>query len=76
MIKYDKLWTVIRSKNLTKQMLNKSFNVSKSQLHRLQHNQTVSVNTIDRLCNILSCEVADIMEHIPDGNTFMAGMNA
>jgi DNA-binding Xre family transcriptional regulator len=27
-------------------------------------------NTIDRLCNILHCDITDIMEHIKDDNTF------
>ena len=33
-------------------------------------NKNVEVNTIDRLCNILSCKVEDIMEHFPDDNMF------
>ncbi|WP_286670208.1 helix-turn-helix domain-containing protein, partial [Thomasclavelia cocleata] len=33
-------------------------------------NQPVSTNTLDRLCNILECDISDIMEHIPDNNFF------
>ena len=34
------------------------------------HNQNVEVNTIDKLCNILNCNVEDIMTHYPDDNVF------
>ena len=70
MIKYDMLWETMRKKGITKYALSSKHNVSKAQLYRLQHNQFVSTNTIDRICNILECNVADIMEHFPDDNIF------
>lgn len=70
MIKYDKLWETARRKGITKSMLTKKYNVSKAQLYRLRYNQPVSTNTLDRLCNILECDINEIMEHIPDNNYF------
>lgn len=70
MIKYDKLWETAEKKGITKSMLTKKYNVSKAQLYRLRYNQSVSTNTLDRLCNILNCDICDIMEHIPDNNFF------
>lgn len=70
MIKYDKLWQTAEEKGITKSMLTKKYNVSKAQLYRLRYNQPVSTNTLDRLCNILKCDISDIMEHIPDNNVF------
>ena len=70
MIKFDKLWQTAKKKNITNYALTTKYNISKSQLHRLRHNQNVSTNTIDRLCNILECNVSDIMEHVPDDNKF------
>lgn len=70
MIRYDRLWVTLKSKGFTKYQLTKEYGVSKAQLHRLRHNQSVNTNTLDRLCNILECEVEDIMEHIQDGNRF------
>lgn len=46
------------------------YNVNRSQLNRLRHNENVEVNTIGKLCNILQCRVEDIMEHFPDDNRF------
>ena len=70
MIKYDKLWETAEKRGITKSMLTKKYNVSKAQLYRLRYNQPVSTNTLDRLCNILECDISDIMEHIPDNNLF------
>ena len=70
MIKYDKLWETEEKRGITKSMLTKKYNVSKAQLYRLRYNQPVSTNTLDRLCNILECDISDIMEHIPDNNFF------
>ena len=70
MIKYDKLWETAEKRGITKSMLTKKYNVSKAQLYRLRYNQPVSTNTLDRLCNILECDISDIMEHIPDDNFF------
>lgn len=44
--------------------------VNRSQLARLRHNQNVQTNTIDKLCNILDCDVEDIMTHTKDDNIF------
>ena len=62
MIKYDKLWKTAEKKGITKSMLTKKYNVSKAQLYRLRYNQPVSTNTLDRLCNILECDISDIGE--------------
>lgn len=70
MIKYDRLWETARSKGISMYALNVKYNISKAQLYRLRHNQVVSTNTIDRICNILECSVEDVMEHFPDSNTF------
>lgn len=70
MIKFDKLWKTAEKKGVTNYALTTKYNISKSQLHRLRHNQNVSTNTIDRLCNILECDVSDIMEHVADDNKF------
>lgn len=70
MIKYNKLWETAEKRGITKSMLTKKYNVSKAQLYRLRYNQPVSTNTLDRLCNILECDISDIVEHIPDNNFF------
>lgn len=63
MIKYDKFWITLESRGMTQYKLIKDYNISKSLLHRLRHNEGISTNTIDVLCNILQCNVEDIATH-------------
>lgn len=60
----------MKLRNITQYTLYLEYNVNKAQIQRLRKNQNVQVSTIDKLCNILHCSVEDIMEHIPDDNTF------
>jgi len=69
-IKYDRLWITMEKKGITQYDLYTRHNINRSQINRLKHNRNVEVNTIDRLCNILKCNVEDIMEHFPDDNVF------
>ena len=69
-IKFDRLWVTMEKKGVTQYDLYTHHNVNRSLLDRLRHNQNVEMNTIDKLCNILGCNVEDIMEHIPDDNRF------
>lgn len=70
MIKFDPLWKTMERRGITQYDLYTHYNVNRSQINRLRQNQNVEVNTIDKLCNILKCDVQDIMEHIPDDNKF------
>ena len=70
MITYNRLWKTMEAKGITQYDLYTRYNVNRSQLNRLRHNQNVEVNTIDKLCNILQCRVEDIMEHFQDENRF------
>lgn len=42
------------------------YNLGNKTLERLMADQSVSTNTIDALCQILDCEVTDILEVIRD----------
>ena len=68
MIKYDRLWQTMKQRGVSQYDLYTHYNVNRSQLNRLRHNENVEINTIDKLCNILQCRVEDIMEHFPDDN--------
>ena len=70
MIKYDRLWQTMKDRGITQYALYTNHNVNRSQINRLRHNENVETNTIDKLCNILKCNVEDIMEHVPDENHF------
>lgn len=68
MILFDKLWQTMQERGITQYDLYTKYNMNRAQLHRLRHNQNIETNTLDRLCNILNCNIEDIMTHIKDDN--------
>ena len=42
------------------------FNLDSKTIQRLMSDQSVSTHTLNALCNILECNVSDIMEFSPD----------
>lgn len=65
-VKYDKLWETMEQKGVTKYMLINYYHFSKALISKLQHNQGVSIYTINRLCNILECNIEDVATFYPD----------
>lgn len=66
MIKYDRLWATLEEKNISQYYLIKNYGIDKAQLHRLRKNMVVKTLIINTLCQILDCNVEDIMEYVPD----------
>lgn len=67
MILFNKLWEVMKEKNISQYKLINEYNISPSQLTRLKRNESVSTNTLDRFCEILDCDIFDIMEYKREG---------
>lgn len=63
MITYEQLWITMKNKGITQYSLIKDHHVSAGQLSRLRANSYVSTHTIDVLCEILDCNVEDIMTY-------------
>ena len=63
MIIYDKLWDLMKKKGISQYKLVNS-GISHSTLARLKKNQPVNIDTIDKLCKILECNVEDIIEYV------------
>ena len=57
----------MQKKGVSQYALIKKHHISPSQITRLKRNESVSTNTIDRLCEILGCKVEDIMEYTKKG---------
>lgn len=66
MIKYDILWKTLKEKGVSQYKLIVEYNFSRGQLDRLKKNQGVTTHTIDMLCEILDCDIDDVMEYKKD----------
>ncbi len=61
MISYEPFWNTLKKKNVTQYQLINTYHISAGQLSRLRSNSHVSTHTLDMLCEILDCELQDIV---------------
>ena len=66
MISYEPFYETLKTKNITTYKLIKDSNVSRDLLDRLKHNKPISTVTLNDLCDILDCQVQDILTYIKD----------
>lgn len=66
MIVYDRLWDTLQKKGISQYKLIHDYSFSTGQLDRLRKNESVSVFTLNRLCQILDCSLDEIAEYKKD----------
>lgn len=66
MISYDPLWETLRKKGISTYVLIKDYSFSRGTLDSLKQNRNISTATLNDLCNMLECDVTDVIRFIPD----------
>ncbi|MDL2281370.1 helix-turn-helix transcriptional regulator [Selenomonadales bacterium OttesenSCG-928-I06] len=66
MISYKPFQKMLIDINLKKQDVIKMAGISNATMAKLNTNEYVSLEVIDKLCNALDCQPGDIMEYVPD----------
>ncbi|MBO5836954.1 MAG: helix-turn-helix transcriptional regulator [Oscillospiraceae bacterium] len=65
MISYAPFWVTLKSSKESTYTLIKDHHISSSTIDKLRKNRPLNTTTINDLCRILNCQVAQIMEYIP-----------
>lgn len=63
MIVRTPLWETMKKKGVTTDTLGEKWQISGSTIQRLKKNLSVSTNTLDDLCELLDCELADVARY-------------
>ena len=66
MINYNRLWTLISEYNLTKTEFMNQLGVSSATFAKLSSNQPVTMEVLEKICNILGCSLDNIVSFDPD----------
>ncbi len=69
MISYEPLRKILSERNITTYYLRNKcgiYNLDSKTIKRLMSDESVSTNTLDSLCNILDCDITDLICFIPD----------
>ena len=63
---YKKLWKLIIDKDISKTELREKSGVAASTFSKMNRNEYVSLEVLDRLCIALDCELSDIVDIVKD----------
>ena len=66
MIVFDPLWETMKRRGISQYALIKEHGVSTGTLDALRKNRSITLNTLNALCRILRCDVADVIRYIPE----------
>lgn len=66
MISYAPLWKTMKKRGITTYTLIKDYSFSRGTLDSLKQNRNITMATLNDLCEILSCQVRDVLQYIPD----------
>ena len=61
-ISYNKLWKLLIDKGMTKTAMRKEAGISTNILAKMGRNETVSMETLAKIANVLKCGLDDIVE--------------
>lgn len=61
-VSYNKLWKLLIDKGMTKTDLRIRTDMSTSTLAKMSKNEVVSMDIMLRICDVLECNVGDIMD--------------
>ena len=61
-INYDKLWKLMIDKKINKTQLSEKAGITTNAMAKLGKNESVQVETLAKICNVLNCDIEDIVE--------------
>lgn len=64
MFSYAPLMSTLHKKKISKTDLQKMINISSATLAKISKDEFVSMKVIDDICEVLNCEVQDVITHI------------
>lgn len=63
MITYDNFWKTLKKRNLSQYKLINTYKISRGLLYRMKKNESITTHTLNELCDILECDISDIIEY-------------
>ena len=65
-VSYNKLWKLLIDKNMNKTQLKELSGISFNVMARMGKNETISFESINKICSVLNCDIGDILSITPD----------
>ena len=65
-ISYNRLWKLLIDKKMTAADLRKLADIAPNTLTRMKRDQDVTMQVLERICNVLDADFGEIIEYYPD----------
>lgn len=63
-VNYARLWKLLIDKGMNKSQLRDAAGISTNAVAKLGRNETVSLETLEKICCALDCDIEDVVELI------------
>lgn len=67
-VDYSKLWKLLIDKKMNKSQLKEAAHISTNAVAKLGKNKRISLETLEKICVALECEIGDIVDFVNDEN--------
>ena len=65
-ISYNRLWKLLIDKKMTAAELRKQADIAPNTLTRMKKDQEVTMQVLERICDVLDTDFSEIVEYYPD----------
>ena len=66
MVSYEPLWNTMQKRGITTYTLITKYGFNPKTINNLKHNRGITVFTVEKLCNVLSCTPNDIFTFVQE----------
>lgn len=63
-VTYEKLWQLLKEKNMKKIEMQRKADISGNILARLGRDEYISMESVEKICGALNCRTDDILEFV------------
>jgi len=65
-VSYNRLWKLLIDKKMSKADLRKASGMSPNTMTKLNRDEPVMLNVLDKICNTLKCNYGDIIDYVSE----------
>lgn len=65
---YNKLWKLMIDKKMNKTQLRTAAKISSNAMAKLGRDESVPIETLEKICEVLHCDIGDITEIVLEDN--------
>ena len=69
-VSYSRLWKLLIDKNMNKSQLRDAAGISTNAVAKLGRNEAVSLETLEKVCSALDCNIEDVLEFVKVSEVF------